>query len=98
MYQVGYYRTRYPASMLSQLVTAVRDGSLPPLDRLGLLDDCFALVQAGLTHTADVSLIILYEDFAMFIISMLMSPLPGYYPQGELVCYVTISLKTNRNK
>ncbi|XP_013190703.1 puromycin-sensitive aminopeptidase [Amyelois transitella] len=50
---VGYYRTRYPASMLSQLVTAVRDGSLPPLDRLGLLDDCFALVQAGHTHTAE---------------------------------------------
>ncbi|KAL0822477.1 hypothetical protein ABMA28_004534 [Loxostege sticticalis] len=50
---VGYYRTRYPAAMLSQLVTAVRDGSLPPLDRLGLLDDCFALVQAGHTHTAE---------------------------------------------
>ncbi|XP_047026793.1 puromycin-sensitive aminopeptidase [Helicoverpa zea] len=50
---VGYYRTRYPASMLSQLVTAIRDGSLPPLDRLGLLDDCFALVQAGHTQTAE---------------------------------------------
>ncbi|XP_073947125.1 puromycin-sensitive aminopeptidase [Choristoneura fumiferana] len=48
---VGYYRTRYEPSMLAQLVTAVRDGSLPPLDRLGLLDDCFALVQAGHTHT-----------------------------------------------
>lgn len=52
--QVGYYRTRYPASMLGQLVTAIRDGSLPPLDRLGLLDDCFALVQAGHTQTAEV--------------------------------------------
>lgn len=52
--QVGYYRTRYPASMLAQLVTAIRDGSLPPLDRLGLLDDCFALVQAGHTQTAEV--------------------------------------------
>nr|QBI71870.1 puromycin-sensitive aminopeptidase [Plutella xylostella] len=50
---VGYYRTRYPAAMLAQLVPAVRDGSLPPLDRLGLLDDCFALVQAGHTHTAE---------------------------------------------
>ncbi|XP_049874380.1 puromycin-sensitive aminopeptidase [Pectinophora gossypiella] len=50
---VEYYRTRYPPCMLAQLVTAVRDGSLPPLDRLGLLDDCFALVQAGLTHTAE---------------------------------------------
>ncbi|XP_046969043.1 puromycin-sensitive aminopeptidase [Vanessa cardui] len=50
---VGYYRTRYPAAMLEQLVRAVRDGSLPPLDRLGLLDDCFALVQAGHTNTAE---------------------------------------------
>ncbi|CAH0398786.1 unnamed protein product [Chilo suppressalis] len=50
---VGYYRTRYPPSMLEKLVTAVRDGSLPPLDRLGLLDDCFALVQAGHTPTAE---------------------------------------------
>ncbi|XP_061715100.1 puromycin-sensitive aminopeptidase isoform X1 [Cydia pomonella] len=48
---VGYYRTRYEPGMLAQLVGAVRDGSLPPLDRLGLLDDCFALVQAGHTHT-----------------------------------------------
>ncbi|XP_041987811.1 puromycin-sensitive aminopeptidase [Aricia agestis] len=50
---VGYYRTRYPGGMLEQLVRAVRDGSLPPLDRLGLLDDCFALVQAGHTNTAE---------------------------------------------
>ncbi|CAG9561275.1 unnamed protein product [Danaus chrysippus] len=50
---VGYYRTRYPAAMLEQLVRAVRDGSLPPLDRLGLLDDCFALVQAGHAHTSE---------------------------------------------
>lgn len=52
--QVGYYRTRYGAGLLAQLVPAVRDGSLPPLDRLGLLDDCFAMVQAGHTHTAEV--------------------------------------------
>ncbi|CAG4947451.1 unnamed protein product [Parnassius apollo] len=50
---VGYYRTRYSAVMLEQLVTAIRDGSLPPLDRLGLLDDCFALVQAGHTQTSE---------------------------------------------
>ncbi|CAH2039560.1 unnamed protein product, partial [Iphiclides podalirius] len=50
---VGYYRTRYPPLMLEQLVTAIQDGSLPPLDRLGLLDDCFALVQAGHTQTAE---------------------------------------------
>ncbi|XP_050675120.1 puromycin-sensitive aminopeptidase isoform X2 [Leptidea sinapis] len=50
---VGYYRTQYESGMLERLVGAVRDGSLPPLDRLGLLDDCFAFVQAGHTHTAE---------------------------------------------
>ncbi|XP_047517240.1 puromycin-sensitive aminopeptidase [Pieris napi] len=48
---VGYYRTRYEPVLLERLVGAVRDGSLPPLDRLGLLDDCFAFVQAGHAHT-----------------------------------------------
>lgn len=51
---VGYYRTRYTAEMLDQLIPSVRDQSLPPLDRLGLLDDLFALVQAGRAPTVDV--------------------------------------------
>lgn len=41
---VGFYRTCYPASMLEQFKPAIQDKSLPPLDRLGLLDDLFALV------------------------------------------------------
>lgn len=40
--------------MLERLVPAIRDQSLPPLDRLGLLDDLFALVQAGHTSTVEV--------------------------------------------
>ncbi|XP_071450915.1 puromycin-sensitive aminopeptidase [Hetaerina americana] len=51
---VGFYRTQYPSEMLAQFVPAIRDRSLPPLDRLGLLDDLFALVQAGQTPTVEV--------------------------------------------
>ncbi|GJQ68392.1 Psa [Trypoxylus dichotomus] len=51
---IGYYRTQYPPDMLERLVPAVRDLSLPPLDRLGLLDDLFAMVQAGHTSTVEV--------------------------------------------
>jgi puromycin-sensitive aminopeptidase len=41
---VGFYRTQYPPEMLAQFVTAIYEKSLPPLDRLGLLDDLFAMV------------------------------------------------------
>lgn len=41
---VGFYRTRYPSDMLARFTPAIRDKTLPPLDRLGLLDDLFALV------------------------------------------------------
>ncbi|CAD7003786.1 unnamed protein product [Ceratitis capitata] len=51
---VGFYRTRYSKEMLEKLLPAVRDMVLPPLDRLGLIDDMFAMVQAGQASTAEV--------------------------------------------
>lgn len=51
---IGYYRTRYTAEMLDQFIPSIRDQTLPPLDRLGLLDDLFALVQAGRAPTVEV--------------------------------------------
>lgn len=51
---VGFYRTRYNQSALSLLLPAVKDHTLPPLDRLGLLDDLFAMVQAGHASTVEV--------------------------------------------
>lgn len=51
---IGYYRTQYPVEMLERLEPAIRDRSLPPLDRLGLLDELFAMVQAGHTSTVEV--------------------------------------------
>ncbi|XP_053674450.1 puromycin-sensitive aminopeptidase [Anopheles nili] len=50
---IGYYRTQYPAEMLEQFLPAIKDMTLPPLDRLGLIDDLFALVQAGKSATVD---------------------------------------------
>ncbi|EDW72803.2 uncharacterized protein Dwil_GK16986 [Drosophila willistoni] len=51
---VGYYRTCYSKEMLEQLLPAVEKMELPPLDRLGLIDDMFAMVQAGQASTAEV--------------------------------------------
>nr|XP_036220181.1 puromycin-sensitive aminopeptidase-like isoform X2 [Bactrocera oleae] len=51
---VGFYRTRYSKEMLEKLLPAVQKMELPPLDRLGLIDDMFAMVQAGQASTAEV--------------------------------------------
>lgn len=51
---VGYYRTRYTSELLNNFVPSISSRILPPLDRLGLLDDLFALVQAGLASTDEV--------------------------------------------
>lgn len=51
---IGFYRTRYSQSALSLLLPAIKDHTLPPLDRLGLLDDLFAMVQAGYASTVEV--------------------------------------------
>lgn len=48
---VGYYRTSYTSEMIEQFTPSITDMTLPPLDRLGLIDDLFALVQAGQTPT-----------------------------------------------
>lgn len=41
---VGFFRTQYSSDMLDALLPAIKDGSLPPRDRLGLQNDLFALV------------------------------------------------------
>ncbi|CAG9771129.1 unnamed protein product [Ceutorhynchus assimilis] len=51
---IGFYRTKYTPEMLEKFVPAIRDKSLPPLDRLGLIDDLFAMVKAGHTSTVEV--------------------------------------------
>ncbi|XP_050738577.1 puromycin-sensitive aminopeptidase-like isoform X2 [Eriocheir sinensis] len=51
---VGYYRIQYPPEMLAQLIPAIKNKQLPPLDRLGIFDDLFSMVQAGHTSTVEV--------------------------------------------
>nr|XP_003702012.1 PREDICTED: puromycin-sensitive aminopeptidase [Megachile rotundata] len=51
---IGFYRTHYSPEALSLLLPAVKNHELPPLDRLGLLDDLFAMVQAGHASTVEV--------------------------------------------
>ncbi|XP_066588195.1 puromycin-sensitive aminopeptidase [Prorops nasuta] len=51
---VGFYRTRYSPNASALLAPAISDHLLPPLDRLGLLDDLFAMVQAGHASTTEV--------------------------------------------
>lgn len=60
---VGFYRTQYDTDLLERLIPGVKDKTLPPLDRLGLLDDLFAMVQAGKTSTVEVfKLLQAFED------------------------------------
>ncbi|KAI5696817.1 hypothetical protein M8J75_000551 [Diaphorina citri] len=51
---VGYYRVKYPRETLAQFIPSVEDKSIPPLDRLSLLDDLFALAQVGEVSLVEV--------------------------------------------
>ncbi|RWS02375.1 Puromycin-sensitive aminopeptidase-like protein [Dinothrombium tinctorium] len=50
----GFYRVNYSKDMLMQLLPAIEDKSLPPLDRLSIQSDLFALVQAGKVSTVEI--------------------------------------------
>lgn len=51
---VGFYRTHYSPEMLEALLPGIRDQTLPPRDRLGIITDLFALAKAGQASTVDV--------------------------------------------
>ncbi|XP_028392975.1 puromycin-sensitive aminopeptidase-like [Dendronephthya gigantea] len=51
--QIGFYRVHYTDEMLETLVPAIKDLSLPPLDRLGVQNDQFALARAGYSSTVN---------------------------------------------
>ncbi|OXA58934.1 Puromycin-sensitive aminopeptidase [Folsomia candida] len=51
---VGFYRVRYSAEVLSQFTNSIKDKSMSPLDRLGLLNDVYACVKAGISSTTDI--------------------------------------------
>jgi len=51
---IGFYRVQYTPEILERFLPAIQQKVLPPVDRLGLLDDVFALVQSGQTGTINV--------------------------------------------
>ncbi|KAJ1522912.1 hypothetical protein ONE63_002052 [Megalurothrips usitatus] len=55
----GFYRVHYSPEMLEMFKPAISDLSLPPIDRLGLLDDLFALVEAG--HCSSDQVLVLLD-------------------------------------
>ncbi|XP_064113032.1 LOW QUALITY PROTEIN: puromycin-sensitive aminopeptidase-like [Macrobrachium nipponense] len=60
---IGYYRTQYSQEMMAQLIPAIATKCLPPLDRLGVFDDLFSMVQAGHTKTVEIlRLLQAFED------------------------------------
>lgn len=61
---VGFYRTKYPTELLQQFVPSIEDKSLPPLDRLGLVDDLFALVR----YSSFVSARVVYQYLSYLLI------------------------------
>ena len=60
---IGFFRTQYPTDMLEKFIPAINTMTLPALDRLGLHDDLFALVQNGSNSTVDgIKLIDAYRN------------------------------------
>eukprot|EP01137_Pigoraptor_chileana_P035478 Opistho-2@29554 len=51
--QTGFYRTKYPSSMVQPLINAIKGFEIGPTDRLGVMNDAFALAKAGLLPTTD---------------------------------------------
>ncbi|HWP84323.1 MAG TPA: M1 family metallopeptidase [Terriglobia bacterium] len=50
--QSGFYRTAYSEALWDRLIPAIASKALPTVDRLGLLDDAFALARAGYWKTS----------------------------------------------
>lgn len=49
----GFYRTAYSKELLSNLYEPVLNKDLPPVDRLGIIRDLFALSEGGVIPTTD---------------------------------------------
>ncbi len=50
---VGFYHTKYDAASLATIIAELKAGTLPAVDRQGLLIDAVALARAGEQSTAD---------------------------------------------
>ncbi len=69
--QSGFYRVLYSPELLASLTQAVESGEIETVDRLGFLDDVFALSQAGFMKTSQaLSVLNAYRretDFSVWI-------------------------------
>ncbi|HSE83168.1 MAG TPA: M1 family metallopeptidase [Thermodesulfobacteriota bacterium] len=69
--QSGFYRVLYSPELLSRLTGAVESGEIGTVDRLGLLDDVFALSRAGYMKTSEaLSVLKAYRnetDFSVWV-------------------------------
>ena len=89
----GFYRVLYSPSLLSALSTLIRLGSLPALDRLSLLRDCFSLSACGLGYDVAhlLDLLLLFDAEENFTVLQFLCVVLGgvaglhqgqdYYPQ-----------------
>ena len=50
--QSGFYRVAYSDGLRKKLAGAIRAGAMPTVDRMGILDDAFALARAGYLKTS----------------------------------------------
>ena len=51
--QTGFYRVRYEREEIERLIDPIRDLELPPIDRLGIQNDAYALARAGHVPATD---------------------------------------------
>ncbi|ODN05748.1 Puromycin-sensitive aminopeptidase [Orchesella cincta] len=51
---IGYYRVIYPSAVLQNFIPSIKSKELQSSDRLGILDDLFATVEAGRSSSDDV--------------------------------------------
>ncbi|HEX3035780.1 MAG TPA: M1 family metallopeptidase, partial [Thermodesulfobacteriota bacterium] len=69
--QSGFYRVLYSPELRARLTQAVESGEIETVDRLGFLDDVFALSRAGLMKTSEaLSVLKAYQhetDFSVWV-------------------------------
>ena len=76
--QSGFYRTAYSEELWERLIPAIAAKALPTVDRLGLLDDAFALARAGAWKTSSALRVLdAYRSETGFSLWMLMAGVLG---------------------
>ncbi len=68
-HETSLFRTQYSNALLEKLATAIKEGKLSAVDRLGVIRDAFALAQSGhISATVPLSLLNAYENEDDYIV------------------------------